>query len=350
MPSIPIIPSADRKTPMHVIRRFRGQALLQILLLVLLPCALHASALPTLHGRVNDEAHVLGSSADAIEAKLAAHESRTGDQMVVLVVPDLHGQDIESYANDVFAQWKLGHKGVDNGVLMVVSIGDRRARIEVGYGLEGQLTDLASSQILRYRMHPHFAAGDYAGGVEEGVDGVLGVLDGGSEATAPAPKESPQDIVKREGFWRSGVWLFVVFVGLFCLLFGWMAAQGGSWWTYLLLGPLCLPLLLLVWPWPVVAGLFAFDLLLVGWWRWRRMRNDFLHPPASGKHSARSSIKAWPPSPGQMLLWSGPLGSSLASTSRGGGSSGGSSGDSSGSSDYSGGGGSSGGGGASDSW
>ena len=213
-----------------MMQAIRWVILTTLVLLSTLPGLLPATTMPVLQGRVNDDAHVLGDRQAALEARLAAHESSSGDQVVVLTVPDLGGKDIESYANDVFKQWRLGHKGVDNGVLMVVSVRDRRARIEVGYGLEGQLTDVASSQILRYRMHPRFAVGDYAGGVEAGIDGVLAALDGAAATPPAVSDETPDDIIAREGFWKSGAWMLPLMVALFTLLFaGWLrsAVAGG---------------------------------------------------------------------------------------------------------------------------
>lgn len=317
-------------------------------LLLMLAFQLHATDVPALQGRVNDDAHVLGKDASAIEAKLAAHEQRTGEQVVVLTVRSLNGQDIESYANDVFAQWKLGQKGVDNGVLIVVAVDDHRMRIEVGYGLEGTLTDLASSHIIRERMRPHFADGDYVAGVESGVDGVLGVLDGDASAAAAPPQETPNQVIARMGFWKSGAGWFMVGVLLFCLMFAWMSKEGGSWWMLFLLGPLTLPLLLLVWPWWAVVLAYVTHVLVAMLWRRRRMRYEYEH---GGTGKRKSAVEAWPPTLGQLITWTGPAGAGLVGTEsrrRRGGSGSSSSGSSS--SGYSGGGGSSGGGGASGSW
>ncbi|WP_266160273.1 TPM domain-containing protein [Dyella silvatica] len=330
-----------------------------------------AEALPELHGHVNDYAQVLGARAAGIDAQLTEHERVTGDQVVVLTVTDLGGQDIESYSNAVFTQWRLGHKGVDNGVLIIVAVNDHRTRIEVGYGLEGRLTDLASSQILRQAMHPRFASGDYAGGVEAGVEGVLAVLGNDSVAAgAAATDDSPQGIIAREGFFASGAWLFVLFTLLFVVMFTWMTTTLGGLWSYLLLGPLCIPLLRFVFPWSVVGGSFALYLVVAWWLRRRKMRLEY-DIVQQGSNNARShrkaSVTAWPPSLWQVLTWSGPSVAVVAATharkgrrSRGRAdsssssstfdSSSSSSDSSSSSSDYSGDGGSSGGGGASDSW
>lgn len=301
-----------------------------------------ATTVPTLHARVNDNAGVLGGRAAAIEEKLALHEQRTGEQVVVLTVSDLGGQDIESYANEVFSAWKLGHKGVDNGVLVVVATGDRRARIEVGYGLEGTLTDLDSSRILRERMHPLFAAGDYAGGVDAGVDAILAVL-----ASEPPPPMPPHDTHAAIPIWVS------IFVFFMLTLFSLMAASGGGWYT-LWVTPACSLFLLVLLP--LQAALIIFALYMVGVYVLRRrwMHKAWAGGSKARKRSGLSAMKAWPPTFLQVMGWmggwtsggsgtgSGHDGGSLSSTS--------SSSDSSSSSDFSGGGGDSGGGGASDSW
>src|SRR5262249_34633264 len=152
------------------------------------PAGAEDAGVPVLQGRVNDYAGVLGANAASIETKLAANERATGNQIVVLTVADLGGSDIEGYANKVFHTWKLGRQGVDDGVLIVLAVKDRRARIEVGYGLEGSLTDLASSRILRDSMHPHFATGNYAGGVEAGVDAVIAALAGQEAQGTPVKR------------------------------------------------------------------------------------------------------------------------------------------------------------------
>jgi len=149
----------------------------------------HAADVPFLTGRVVDNAEVLKpASISALTAALSAHEQRTGDQIVVLTVPTIGDTSIEEYATQVFAAWKLGTKAKDNGVLIVVVPQDRKMRIEVGYGLEGTLTDVVASRIIRNLMSPQFKAGDYDQGVQDGVRAVLAQLEGGANvAPDPAP-------------------------------------------------------------------------------------------------------------------------------------------------------------------
>ena len=156
-------------------------ALMAVLLLSAV-CAAGADV-PFLTGRVTDNAEILSEGVrSSLTERLKAHEDRTGDQIAVLTVPSLGGESIEEYAVRVFEAWKLGEKGKDNGVLVVVAPKDRRMRIEVGYGLEGTLTDLLAGRIIRNVITPRFKAGDYDGGVAAGVNAILDVLEKGSAA------------------------------------------------------------------------------------------------------------------------------------------------------------------------
>ena len=133
-------------------------------------CVAAAADVPFLSGRVVDDAELLSlAAAERVTALLKAHETRTGEQVVVLTVPSLEGRSIEEYAVEVFQSWKLGQKGKDNGALLVVVPRERKMRIEVGYGLEGRLTDVASSRIIRNVIAPRFKAGDFDQGVEIGM-------------------------------------------------------------------------------------------------------------------------------------------------------------------------------------
>jgi uncharacterized protein len=134
---------------------------------------------PSLTGRIVDLAHLLPDAlARTLSEDLAAHERRTGNQVVLLTIPSLEGEPLETYSHKVATTWRLGQKGTDNGVLILVVPNDRRVRIEVGYGLEGILTDAKSAQIIRHEMVPWFKAGDYPQGIAAGVRAVLGTIEG----------------------------------------------------------------------------------------------------------------------------------------------------------------------------
>ena len=112
----------------------------------------------------------------AIEQKLADLEAKSGIQLVVATVTSLEGQEIEPYANELFRNWKLGEKTKNNGVLLLVAPNERRVRIEVGYGLEGTLTDALSKVIITNAITPRFKTGDFSGGISRGVDDIITVL------------------------------------------------------------------------------------------------------------------------------------------------------------------------------
>jgi len=140
-----------------------------------------AYTFPPLTGRIVDAANIIPPAvADRITPKLATLESKSGIQLVVATVKSLDGDEIEPYANALFRGWKLGEKQKNNGVLLLVAPKEHRVRIEVGYGLEGTLTDAASSVIISSAIVPRFKAGDFSGGIERGVDGIIAVLSGDS--------------------------------------------------------------------------------------------------------------------------------------------------------------------------
>ena len=134
---------------------------------------------PALSGRVVDQAAVMSAqSRSAVEAKLKDLEDKSGIQLVVATVRSLQGGDIETYANQLFRFWKLGEAKKNNGVLLLVAPSEHKVRIEVGYGLEGTLTDALSSVIIQSAIIPRFKANDFSGGIERGVDGIISVLSG----------------------------------------------------------------------------------------------------------------------------------------------------------------------------
>lgn len=148
--------------------------------IILIAIIAGATNVPYLTGRVTDNAEILSASVrKSISDRLREHERRTGNQIAVLTVPSLKGENIEEYAEEVFREWKLGQKGKDNGILIIVAPKDRRMRIEVGYGLEGTLPDSMAGSIIRSVMTPKFRNGDYNSGIQDGVNSILGVLENG---------------------------------------------------------------------------------------------------------------------------------------------------------------------------
>jgi len=136
-------------------------------------------AVPPLTARVTDLTGTLSGGAVArIETKLADFQAKKGSQIAVLMVPTTAPEDIEQYGIRVEDAWKLGRKGVDDGAYLIVAKADRRVRIEVGYGLEGVLSDAVSNRIIDETITPHFKTGDFDGGVEAGVDQMISVVNG----------------------------------------------------------------------------------------------------------------------------------------------------------------------------
>jgi uncharacterized protein len=148
---------------------------------MLMCCAATAQALdvPPLRGRVNDLAGILSPEvAKRLDAALAAFEASDSTQVAVLTVPSLAGDTIEGFSIKTAQKWGIGQKGKDNGVLLVVSKGDREVRIEVGRGLEGVLTDALSGRIIDHVIVPEFKKGDFNTGVEQGVDKIIAAVRG----------------------------------------------------------------------------------------------------------------------------------------------------------------------------
>jgi len=144
---------------------------------------------PPLRGRINDYAGLIPAErARALEERLARFEADTGHQIAVLTIPSLKGDSLEDFSIRVAESWKIGKKGFDNGVILLIARDDRKLRIEVGYGLEGVMPDAIASRIIREIITPRFRSGDYAGGIEAGVDAILKVTQGEKlpERTRPA--------------------------------------------------------------------------------------------------------------------------------------------------------------------
>jgi len=147
--------------------------------------------IPELHARVTDLTKTLDAQQTGVlDSELAALETRKGAQLAVLMIPTLASpggaDDIEAYATRAFDHWKLGRKGIDDGVLLIVVKNDHKVRIEVGYGLEGAIPDAAAARIIREYIAPRFRAGDYFGGIHDATTVLTKLIDGES---LPAPLE-----------------------------------------------------------------------------------------------------------------------------------------------------------------
>jgi uncharacterized protein len=157
--------------------RRSAQALVILAAVLCAALAVGAVTFPPLTDRVVDDAHILSArEREALVAKLAELETKSGIQLVVATVNSLQGEEIEPYANELFRTWKVGEKTKNNGVLLLIAPNEHRVRIEVGYGLEGTLTDALSKIIIANAIAPRFKMGDFDGGVSRGVDDIITVL------------------------------------------------------------------------------------------------------------------------------------------------------------------------------
>src|SRR5208337_4266019 len=174
-----------------------------------------AANFPALTGRVVDSAHILFPVTVAdLERKLADLEQKSGIQLVVATVPTLNGEEIEPYANELFRAWKLGEAKKNNGVLLLIAPKERKMRIEVGYGLEGTLTDAVSSVIISNAIAPRFKTGDFNGGVTRGVDDIITALTTDSAEWKPKPTDmrGEHDAKLLDALAPFLIFLFIMFV------------------------------------------------------------------------------------------------------------------------------------------
>ncbi len=292
-----------------------------IALLLVVPGAI-AQNVPVLGGRVNDDAGILSSNTvSELGWKLKAFEDSTSNQVVVLTINSLEGANLEEYSVKVAQTWKLGQKGKYNGVLLLVVKDDRKVRIEVGYGLEGTLTDAICSTIIQREILPRFRKGDYNGGVKGGVDAILSSISG----TFVADQEA--DASSGMGFPEILIFLgiFGVVVGIFTFVALFTKGFMG-WFLYFFLIPFWM-----AFPYAAIggmAGLIPFAIYFIGF-------------PIAKSWLAKSSTG---------IRWQSAISQAGFLMSSGGFSSSGSSWSSSGGSSFSGGGGNFGGGGSSGSW
>jgi len=307
----------------------------------------YGTDVPYLTGRVNDNAQILSENTrKSLTDTLKEHEDRTTNQIVILTMPSLEGESIEDFANKVFNEWKLGQKDKNNGILIVIVPEERKMRIEVGYGLEGTLTDLQSGQIIRNIMAPRFSEGDFDGGITDGTLAVISILNGNELPESPALYDTADTSVQSDisGFENPdmsitmrillGAFIFGI-IGLFTIIG--ILTPGVGWFLYLFLIPFwaMFPI--------VIVGTKGALICLITYLILFPATKLFLKKSPwykQAKNDLRTKGKA---SIGGFVVTSGSSGGSWSSGSS-------SSGSSSSGGGFSGGGGSSGGGGASGRW
>jgi uncharacterized protein len=168
----------------------RAKAVLLALVLCWSQAALADVAVPPLVGRVVDTTNTLDSNyVETLNRRIRAFEQRKGSQVAVLIVPTTQPETIEQYSIRAAETWKIGRKKIDDGALLVIAKNDHKLRIEVGYGLEGALTDVTARRIIDEVIVPRFKTGDFAGGIDDGLSRMISVIDG-ERLPSPAPEAS----------------------------------------------------------------------------------------------------------------------------------------------------------------
>lgn len=197
---------------------------------------LRALEVPTLRGRVNDLAGLMAPTrVRDLEDHLRRFEEDTGHQIAVLTIPSLEGENLEAFSIKVAETWKIGHKGFDNGVILLIARNDRKLRIEVGYGLEGVLPDALASRIIREVITPYFRSNDYPGGIEAGLDAIMKATRGEPlpepARTRARPRSTPSEL-------PASLLVFSLFLGLVVGAWAGRASRGdtGSEYRPVLLG------------------------------------------------------------------------------------------------------------------
>ena len=189
----------------------RGAAI-ALFLALLLPLLAWTADIPPLKARVTDLTGTLNAQQkSALEQSLAEFETRKGAQIAVLMVPTTQPEAIEQYAVRVQESWKLGRKGVDDGVLLVVAKDDRKLKIETGYGLEGILPDAVAKRIIEDDIVPRFKQGDFYGGIRAGIDRIMRVVEG---EKLPPPASGQSARTHPEAQIHFGDWIFALVIAL----------------------------------------------------------------------------------------------------------------------------------------
>lgn len=180
-----------------------------------------AAKVPALTGRVVDNADIISrKDTEEINSYLENLENSIGVQVAVLTVESLDGDSIEDFSMKVAESWKLGQKDKDNGVLITVALEERKIRIEVGYGLEGTLTDTKCGLIQRNAMIPEFRNGDYSEGILKGVKNIVGLLSSDEELVSKSVLEESEKDNSYMGILYGFLWVFGWFILFSCIASG----------------------------------------------------------------------------------------------------------------------------------
>jgi uncharacterized protein len=194
------------------------RAVVGLALLVIVIAPVHAAeiAFPALTGRVVDQANILSAETESAVANTSnSLEAKTTNQLVVATLASLQGQTIEDFGYQLGRQWGIGRAGKNNGILLIVAPKERAVRIEVGYGLEGTITDAVSRGIIEQEILPRFRNDDYNGGVRAGVTTIAQILMGDANTASRLTEVGARKVVPQRGNWN---WMFILFVVAFFIL------------------------------------------------------------------------------------------------------------------------------------
>ncbi len=201
----------DAENAKMLLRKYTMQFLLQGIAFLLFLSLVQAQEIPTLRHRVTDQTGTLSESeVRELESQLQEFEQKTSNQVVVLMINSLDGENLEEYSLAVAEKNKLGKKGRDNGVFLFIAKSDRKLRIEVGYGLEGALTDAISDQINRNIIRPKFREGDYFGGIRDGITAIMQATQGEFKGDEKSSRKG-----KSIGFIVFAIVMAALFFGFF---------------------------------------------------------------------------------------------------------------------------------------
>lgn len=198
-----------------------------VVAMTLVACAKQGE-IPRPVGHVNDFAKMMNpQDAQTLELKLRDYETQTSNEIAVVTIKTLGNESVEDYTIRLAEQWKVGKKGKDNGVILLIAKEEKKFRIEVGYGVEGVLTDAQSKIILEREMKPYFKKEEFGKGILAGVDGIIAVIGGGYTPTAASAEP------EKESVSFSAVWLFIIlfFVGIIAIIIlaAILGSGGGTW-------------------------------------------------------------------------------------------------------------------------
>jgi len=205
-----------------------GAWLLLLAFVLAAGAAVAAPEFPPLTGRVVDQADILSSSVEGeLTRKLKSHEAETTNQVVVVTLPSLQGYPIEDFGYQLGRHWGIGQEGRNNGALLIVAPQERKVRIEVGYGLEGDLTDALAKLIIENEITPAFRKGSYDKGVGAGVDAILAAIAGTYEAK---PRGTSGQAAGKVGPFLVIVFLLLLFGLPFCIFLANLDDRSGGPW------------------------------------------------------------------------------------------------------------------------